>query len=144
MRDSIKRQITILSVGIVAFTMIIALLINGRFMEGYYIANKEEDLKNMYQMLNESVGSSVIYTESLEAMKRLAERANISFIVRDRSGNPVIGMMKEGEDELNSQLNGYLLDKQDGKILEQTSYYEIRKAKDIRSRTEYIEMWGKF
>ena len=69
MRDSIKRQITILSVGIVAFTMIIALLINGRFMEGYYIANKEEDLKNMYQMLNESVGSSVIYTESLEAMK---------------------------------------------------------------------------
>ena len=45
MRDSIKRQITILSVGIVAFTMIIALLINGRFMEGYYIANKEEDLK---------------------------------------------------------------------------------------------------
>ena len=33
MRDSIKRQITILSVGIVAFTMIIALLINGRFME---------------------------------------------------------------------------------------------------------------
>lgn len=144
MRDSIKRQITILSVGIVAFTMIIALLINGRFMEGYYIANKEEDLKNMYQMLNESVGSSVIYTESLEAMKRLAERANISFIVRDRSGNPVIGMMKEGEDELNSQLNGYLLDKQDGKILEQTSYYEIRKAKDIRSRTEYIEMWGSF
>ena len=86
----------------------------------------------------------MIYTESLEAMKRLAERANISFIVRDRSGNPVIDMMKEGEDELNSQLNGYLLDKQDGKILEQTSYYEIRKAKDIRSRTEYIEMWGSF
>ena len=82
MRDSIKRQITILSVGIVAFTMIIALLINGRFMEGYYIANKEEDLKNMYQMLNESVGSSVIYTESLEAMKRLAERANISYRAR--------------------------------------------------------------
>ena len=41
MRDSIKRQITILSVGIVAFTMIIALLINGRFMEGYFIASKD-------------------------------------------------------------------------------------------------------
>ena len=64
MRDSIKRQIAVLSIGIVAFTMIIALLINGRFMEGYYIANKEEDLKNMYQMLNESVGNSVIYAES--------------------------------------------------------------------------------
>ena len=134
MRISIKRQIAILSIGIVVFTMIIALLINGRFMEGYYVANKEEDLKSMYHMLDQSVGSSVLYAESLEDMKRLAERANISFIVRDRVGNPVLSMMTEGEDELNSQLNGYLLDKQDGKILEQTSSYEIRKAKDIKSR----------
>lgn len=142
MKDTIKRQITFLSVGMVAFTMLISLLINGQFMEKYYISNKEKDLRGIYEMLEGFVVAREVSPERIEEMRLVAERANISLLVRDRSGTMIFSMMKEGENKLGSQLDGYLLDRQNGKVLERTGRYEIRKARDVKSSTEYIEMWG--
>ncbi|MGO5053660.1 ATP-binding protein [Lachnospiraceae bacterium LCP25S3_G4] len=144
MKHSIKKQMTIAFTGLVMFILIACLLVNGVFLEQYYILNKEKDLKTMYQAINNAIKDDTLSdNEVKENLQRLVEKTNISFVVLNSDGTELMWVAREAA-VLKNQLFGYLLDQNQsrGKILSSTRSYQICKLTDQRNQSEYIEMWG--
>ncbi|MDD2981257.1 MAG: HAMP domain-containing sensor histidine kinase [Hespellia sp.] len=146
MKRSIKKQMIILFVGLITCIVIGMFIINARFLEQYYIFNKEDDLVSMYTAINDALVNDTTGNEEVQTqLGQIAEQGNISFIVSD--GSQVVLMTdREDNGRLMSQLFGYKIgmNQDDGHILEKTNSYEIQKANDPLSKTDYIEMWGTF
>lgn len=135
---------TIAFTGLVMFILIACLLVNGVFLEQYYILNKEKDLKTMYQAINNAIKDDTLSdNEVKENLQRLVEKTNISFVVLNSDGTELMWVAREAA-VLKNQLFGYLLDQNQsrGKILSSTRSYQICKLTDQRNQSEYIEMWG--
>lgn len=144
MKHSIKRQMACMSIGLVVFMLVAFLIINGKFLEQYYVANKQKDFARVYEVLEKKAKGNNLKTEdTIEALTKYTEKGNISLAVVDESGNLVLRTSRE-EGLLQGQLMGYLLSKNQGSgtLLEETEQYQIRRLTDSRNKMEYVEMWG--
>ena len=52
MKYSIKRQMATVFIGIVVFILLAVFVMNGRFLEEYYVQNKMQVLTNIYNSLD--------------------------------------------------------------------------------------------
>lgn len=146
MKHSIKRQMTVVFIGLIVCLLLALLIINVKFLEPYYISNKETEFVRVYGELKVAVEENTIeYEEVSSALYRLAEKNNISFlVVDDRNGRVMTNV--HDMDMLKNQLVGYLLNQtqKDSEILGSTENYQIMQSEDKWNKTEYIEMWGTF
>lgn len=146
MRQSIRRQMTVVFIGLIVCTLLVLLIINVRFLEPYYISNKKMEFIQMYEQLKTAVETSTIEEEDTQSLLRgTAEKSNISFLIVDNVNDRVVTNVHD-MDMLQKQLMGYLLGQaqKDSKILESTDNYQLTQSKDPWNATEYIEMWGDF
>ena len=49
MMRSLKRQISVMFIGLIVFILVMMCLVNGRYLEQYYVKNKTYELKQMYE-----------------------------------------------------------------------------------------------
>ena len=141
---SIKRQILALFSGIVIFMIVIFIIINGGFLERYYVSTKQTEFIKVYELLEDGMERGTLSSETATGeLSRRAEKSNIAVIVLNRQYEPLY-MNARDTQMLVNQLMGYLYNKNNQEILETTDEYVISKSMDPRNNTEYIEMWGVF
>ena len=149
MKYSIKKQMLTLFIGIVGFILLAVAIVNGSFLEKYYIHNKEQTLTHIYHTLDKILSSEQpIASEELNvALGKDAEKGNVSLIVTDVTGQTKIRMRTDVEnEELRVRLLGYRMNinQKNSQLLSQGESYELWKAKDHVNQSEYLELCGTF
>lgn len=144
MKYSMKRQMTVMFVGLTVCILAAVFVINAFFLEPYYIHNKQDKFVELYESIQKGTmdGNSDLEKVAYNINEQ-AERNNISYIISDSTQGIAVSNI-QNMDRLQSQLVGQLLEapKEQGKVLEQSSNYTIVQRKDDFSQTEYITMWG--
>ena len=141
---SIKKQILMLFSGIVIFMIVLFLIINGGFLERYYISTRQSEFIAVYELLEQGMEEGTLEEETASGeLSRRAEKSNIAVIVLNRKYEPLYINARDRQ-MMVTQLMGYLYNKNTQEILENTEDYVISKGIDRVSSTEYIEMWGVF
>lgn len=131
-------------VGLILFMIVVFMIVNGSFLEKYYIFNKKSEFIKVYTMVQEGVENGTINSETPEKdLGRLTEKNNISIAVIDSEYNVVYTNVREKQ-MMVVQLFGYLYDKSHQEVLEKTDSYDICKSVDPQNNTEYLSMWGSF
>lgn len=131
-------------VGLILFMIVVFMIVNGSFLEKYYIFNKKSEFIKVYTMVQEGVENGTINSETPEKdLGRLTEKNNISIAVIDSEYNVVYTNVREKQ-MMVVQLFGYLYDKSHQEVLEKTDSYDICKSVDPQNNTEYLTMWGNF
>ena len=144
MKRSIKKQMTAVFVGLTVCLLFALIVLNIRFLEPYYISNKESEFVNMYEKLAESVHSGTWKSEDTQTeLRHMAEKGNLSYLLMNVETKEGIFNVPD-IDMLNDQLTGYLLGQaqKESKVLESARDYQIAQYKDPRTQTEYIVLWG--
>ncbi len=146
MKYSIKKQMIIIFIGLLACMVVALLVINMTFLEPYYIQNKERSFREMYQALNQ-VSKDQAYTDKdvTDAVVQQAEQNNLSFLIVDETtGNKYTNVYDQ--EMLLNQLLGYVINQaqKSGKLLESTDSYQMLQSRDPWNETEYLVMWGNF
>ena len=140
-RHSLKIQMAVIFIIIMASTLLIGWVINNVFLEDYYILKKQDDLVGTYTQLNRAASENNFTSpESLGLLKVRLQKGNISMYVVTPNGGALKYCPNEEESTLRDQLYDYITDPNftmDGK-----EPYEVHKFIDPDSKTEYVEMWG--
>ena len=128
MKYSIKRQMMTVFVGLILFMIVVFMIVNGSFLEKYYISNKKSEFIKAYTMVQEGVENGTIDSETPEKdLGRFTEKNNISIAVIDSEYNVVYTNVREKQ-MMVVQLFGYLYDKNHQEVLEKTDSYDICKS----------------
>ncbi len=146
MRRSIKRQMTVVFIGLLVSLLLVLLVINVKFLEPYYISNKKMAFVQMYGELRSAMEEETIEDSDVAViLQGLAERNNLSFLIVDEKNNRVVTNVHDME-LLKNQLKGYMLNQaqKESRLLERTDNYQLMQSRDRWNQTEYIEMWGSF
>lgn len=144
MKYSIKRQIMTAFVSMVAAIIVVFIVVNGGFLEKYYVTRKQAEFVNVYSALKAGDADGSLMSEGKNVeLNRRAEKNNIEILVINNDFEPVYVNARDLT-MLISQLSGYLYNKNTYKILEITDEYLLSTNWDPRNNTEYIEMWGRF
>lgn len=136
MRGTIKGQLMGAFIVLISSMIIVFLMINGGFLERYYINNKRSVFENVYEILEEGN-----IHERTREIDNIVERNNIALMVIDRDYNMIYQSARNAK-QLEYQLQGYLFDKNTLDVLEEEENYIICRTVDERNGAEYIEMWG--
>ena len=130
-------------VGLTLCLILTLFVINIRFLEPYYIHNKEAEFINLYEELEKAVDSDSLMDEDVfDHLRNIAEKSNISFLVSDNENQRVVTNVHD-MDNLKQQLMGYLLNQaqKQSEVLETSDTYQIGQSMDPMNQSEYIEMW---
>lgn len=146
MNRSIKKQLSIIYIGMIVLTILACAVANLFFLERYYVANKTKSLENMYEQLSYFLEEDIILSDDSKTILQLmVEKSNISFMIQDEESEIILATTND-MDWLQYQLTGYQFNKNTNMItqLSSTDDYEIWRSIDVRTGMEYIEMWGYF
>lgn len=130
--------------GMVICLLAILLIVNVKFLEPYYIRDKEMQFIHVYEELQEAVKKGTISNDEVQdELHVLCEKNNISYIVLDMDNEKLITNVHD-TNMLKQQLSGYLLNQaqKGGKVLDSTDNYKLMRSQDPWNQSEYIEMWG--
>jgi len=130
--------------GMVICLLAILLVVNVKFLEPYYIRDKEMQFIHVYEELQNAVKKGTISNDEVQdELHVLCEKSNISYIVLDMDNEKLITNVHD-TNMLKQQLSGYLLNQaqKGGKVLDSTDNYQLMRSQDPWNQSEYIEMWG--
>ena len=130
--------------GMVICLLAILLVVNVKFLEPYYIRDKEMQFIHVYEELQNAVKNGTISNDEVQdELHVLCEKSNISYIVLDMDNEKLITNVHD-TNMLKQQLAGYLLNQaqKGGKVLDSTDNYQLMRSQDPWNQSEYIEMWG--
>ncbi len=127
-RHSIKHQMIAAFVGLLVCLVLALMIINGNFLEPYYIRNKQAQFIDIYEKLGKAIDEGNLTDEKVsDTLVHLAEKNNTSFLVLDERSGKVFTNVYD-KDMLKNQMFGYLLNQaqKDSKILDSTDDYQIK------------------
>ena len=143
MKHSIKRQVALIFIGLMAATLLICWMINNTFLQKYYEEERKKALIHTYEILDTNMQSNSFSEDSFEIeMEKISGKYNIMGVVQDTEAR-IIATFGNDMD----MLKGLLWDRiytpiKDPYILEETDRYTVQKVEDSKTRTEYMEMVG--
>lgn len=148
MKFSIRRQMTLIFIGL--FTCIVGgvFIINTGFLGTYYLSHKAKDLIRTYSEIDSTLqeGKLTDYSVRRGILIR-TERANIDLVVTDSSGNAVLITLSDDDPRLSQMLSEpFGQDIDANSVLEQNDNYIIYRstAGTGTGNVEYLKMWGFF
>lgn len=147
MKQSIRRQMMIIFVGLIVFLLVLIFAVNSGFLGQYYVSHKQDDMFDMFKAIERSIGDETIGEKTdIDRLLRQAEKANIGVLVVRNDATEVFATVRDGNGSLYMKLLSYIFQKNTNKIkvMESTDTYQICKTKDFINQTEYLEMWGGF
>lgn len=90
-KHSIKRQMIAVFAGMVICLLAILLVVNVKFLEPYYIRDKEMQFIHVYEELQNAVKKGTISNDEVQdELHVLCEKSNISYIVLDMDNEKLI------------------------------------------------------
>ena len=82
MKSSIRRQFSLIFIGLMTGTVLLCWLINNLFLEEYYIRSKRQVIYDAYKTISQAAGSDSYDTEEFqEKLNDVCSRYNITVCV---------------------------------------------------------------
>ncbi len=142
-RHSIRKQVAVTTIVLLAVTILICLLANMLFLERIYTWEKKQGLIETYLLLNANAGMEEMAGEEFViSLENACRKNNLNMIILSERNIPLlyVGMDLES---LSSKLVqyrwGYIPSRE---TLEQTENYVIHTTMDNRTKNNNMEMWG--
>lgn len=144
MNISIRKQLTLIFVGLMSAMFLANFLVNSFFLEDFYYMRKQNRLVKCYDMLEERLDNTGhMEQESFDEYVDYCNNNGILFVVTDSEFRKVMWMVNPYIDIYVGRLNGYGIGlDQDASIVEQSDHYTIQKKYDSAIGQNYMEMWG--
>lgn len=143
MRYSLKRHFVIILISLVAGTILMCLLLNSTLLEKYYTNNKINALIRAYLSINEAANTGDITSDSFDIeLQKICGKYNISVLVADSDSKTVKSTMSDPNYVIRHLLNNIIIGVDPEDVLRETDNYKMQIVTDMRTQTEYIEMWG--
>lgn len=135
MKNSIRKQITVIFIAVFTVTMCLCLIINTLFLEGYYKSHKRQTLQSIYGYLVNAAAKDTMKSSTFELeISKMCENGNVELFVMDSGQEIVYASMSDSQAFRNVFFN-YLLNSD-------TSEQTIRESVDPVNKSEYMDMWG--
>ena len=149
---SLRQQITAYFIGLLFLSILTITVINGAFLEKYYVSKKIDVLLDLRTTLESTDIDELMNSEDEESsrsipdeIQRACSRNNLSWVVIDSSNTSWLSW-GENEKMLQSKLFGYVydLDEDGGKshVLKRGDDYTIQQSHDRFAGMDYVECWG--
>lgn len=155
MKHSIKRQMTVLFIGIMALALIGNWAINNIFLESYYMMKKKNTLVDAYRIINQVTDPSDYQSEELLIKLNEIREANniVNFVVLDERFNKIIGLDDGTERKVGkyaARLWRYVqggvnllgMEDLEIKVLKEKNDYVLQKTTELADNTDSLEIWG--
>lgn len=143
MKYSMKRQFAFLFITLITGTIMLCLLLNSTLLGTYYLNKKQNALVSAYHSINEASSAGDIATEEYDIeLKKICEKYNIQVLVADGKSEVVKYSMNDPQTVLKQLFDNIFLGVDEEQLLQNTVNYKMRLVRDIKTQTEYIEMWG--
>ena len=140
---SIKTQMIMAFVGLLICLVVTLMFINGKFLEPYYISNKESRFIELYEKLN-NVSNEDKWNSARKnsSLIHFAEKNNISYLVIEKDND--VHTNVHDKNMLKNQMMGYFLNQaqKESRILDSTEVYQINQSWDPWNQNYYVDMWG--
>ena len=145
MKHSIRKQFAGIFITMMAATVAFTWLINSTFLDDYYMNEKQKNLIQVYEALNDAAKNEKIEEKEFYevTMANLCGRYNINGLVINMSTQKVRAF-GANEEHARRQLwdNLIFMDKQAVGFLQETDSYKMMIVKDKISKTDYLDVWG--
>jgi len=145
LRHSMRTKMTCLMLFATMGTICLLLLINNRFLEGYYLISKQNTLENAYFNMCELVQSDKKTDEAALKLEMLSQKSNITYIILD-AHTGILKPLYYNTNNAQTLLNlvmPYLLGINDNATtLKKEENYCIFRNKDNRFSTVFLELYG--
>ena len=129
MKWSIRSQITAIFIGLIVLILAGMFVINSGFLGQYYVAHKEKDLVDTYEVIDRALSDGKFTSESVkDKVLNQSEKTNIDISIMDTAGgNIIFSTIKDERGLLFGRMLGYFFDKNqgDGIVLESTDADQI-------------------
>lgn len=153
---SLQHQVTFTFIGLLFLSILTISIINGAFLEKYYVSKKIETLQEAMDTLSQitteeltdDAGSGNEDSDLPSEIVQASSRNNLTWVVINDDNSKAL-CWPEKEDQLRSKLFfGYAsdldLDNGKGKILKETDDYVVQQVHDRFTGMDYVECWGRF
>lgn len=143
MKYSIKQQIAMIFIAVMAGTIVLCWFINNSFLENFYINNKTTAIRSAYVSINEAANTGDISSDKFDVkLRKICDRYNISVVVIDAESN-TIKSSSWNSDMLIRRLYDNVFALGDNRnYLEENENYTVAMLRDMGTNTDYLEMWG--
>lgn len=145
MKHSIRKQFAFIFIGMMTATVALCWLINIFFLEKYYTLEKQENLLEVYEQINQAAVRGVFDTDAFfqGTLSNLCGRYNIDGLVVDIQTQDIKAFGVDVEQSTMQLWDSLLfLDRQTESYLQDTGAYKMTVVTDKRTNTDYLELWG--
>lgn len=145
MRQSFRRQLTMVFTAVMAGTLLLIFFSGMLFLEKYYILDKRNQVMSAYMTLNTAASEGTMGTEEFQdSLQNSSVTDNISVIVMGTDSKIKLYSTRD-IDQLKFQLWNFILERESVdsiKILDDQPNYILRQSRDRLLGMEYLEMLG--
>ena len=144
MKHSIKKQMIVIFISLLAFMCVAVLVCNVWLLGPYYIRNKEAKFISMYEALLDAEQNDELDTsdeETYSELVRLAEKNNLFFLAVNLKDQKIITNVQHTMD-LQQNLDAFILNRteKNDRTLKKTDEYELTETRGKEAGTEYLMM----
>lgn len=143
MKRSIRRQFSLIFIGLMAGAILLCWFVNNMFLEEYYIRSKTKVIKDAYETISQAANSETYNTREFEEkLNDICGVYNITVYVTDSNSNAQY-VSQNGGWELRDRLFGYLfgLVSVSGEIIEESRDFVVQTVQV--NGDDYVEMYGR-
>ncbi len=143
MKYSIKQQIAMIFIAVMAGTIILCWFINNTFLEHFYINNKMTAIHSAYDSINEAANTGDISSEEFDVeFRKICDMYNISVVVIDAQSNTIKSSSWNTQMLIRRLYDNVFAPRDSRDYLEETQRFTVAMLADRATNTEYLEMWG--
>ena len=129
---------------VVLSIILFLILVNSFVLEKYYQYTKSNQLKSLYNSINEYYNSDNPATNFKDELDRVAIKNNFDIIIKDENDKAVYLSNKDFLSNIRVIIDFWEINKQkEYKVLEETDKLEIRNIRDTETSANYILLSGK-
>ncbi len=144
MKHSIKRQLALLFIALMAGLIFSCWLANNILFGKYYVQKKRQALLSAYDLVNTAGNENIMDTDNFQvSLQNTLAKGNMSILVLDQGYHTVISSVNESN-ILGTRLleNIYGSGSKDRETLESSDRYTLSRMRDGFLKNDYLELWG--
>ena len=143
MKYSLKRHFAVILISLVAGTILMCLLLNSTLLEEYYINNKIKALIEAYASIDAAADTGDIASDTFDIeLQKICGKYNIMVLVADNDSKMIKTSVNDPNYMIKHLLNNIIIGVEPENLLQDNDNYKMQIVTDMRTQTEYIEMWG--
>ena len=143
MKHSVKQQIAVIFIAVMAGTVALCWVANTIFLEKFYIQNKTNAITDAYERINEVASNGDIASDAFDLeLRKTCDMYNIGILVIDAQSNTIKSSSRDVDKLMWRLYDNFFNQDLAISYLEENNKYYIATSMDKTMSTEYIEMWG--